>query len=329
VLGVGVFCINPTECDVRLTLRLRDFSTMSNQPPSLSGDTIKVEVSATSVGLEVKGTAARRAAHALLDLISPFTKGAGWLGQQISQAQLLSAIRAAAKAREQLRQEGITKADIPLKILLPWLDGASLETDGVESLTDAWAGLFVRAAKSADVVTISYIDTLKKLGKDEAELLQFFATDTSPAFSRIFYEREDYHIFSDNNPLRPNAITRIENLLKKKDLKALKEFMAQWGFQGMCQIILFSLDDQKLITTKYFDEHEHVIANLEHLGLISIKSKTIETKSGNIHFIWFEITKYTFDLIWACQGVLTGDERSPEVAEAKFDKKKAASEKRG
>jgi hypothetical protein len=292
-------------------------------------ETIKVEASPTSVSVEVSGRAASRATNALLDLISPFTQAFGLVGDQFSQIRLFAATRAARKAKEQLRREGISVANIPPKILLPWLEGASLETDEADSLADAWAGLFVRAAKSSDAVTISYIDTLKKLGKDEAELLQFFATDTSPAFSRIFYEREDYHIFSDKNPLRSNAITRIANLLKKKNLKALREFMGQWGFQGMCQIILFSLDDQKLISTEYFDEHEHVIANLEHLGLISIKSKTIETKAGNIHFIWFEITKYTFDLIWACQGVLTGDGRSPKAAEAKLDKKKVASEKRG
>ena len=272
-------------------------------------DTFKVEAKATSIAIDVKGRAASRAADALLDLISPFTNALGMVGDQLSNARRSAAIRAAAKAAKQLQDEGISSARIPPKILLPWLDGASLETDEAEggSLTDAWAGLFVRAAKSSDAVTISYIETLKKLGNEEAELLQFFATDTSPTYSQKFYESERGHIFSENNPLRFRAIGRLEEILAKKDnLSELREFMEAWGFQGMCQIVFFSTGAFHMVPTDYFRAHEHVISNLEHLSLITVTSKIIGTKAGDVEITWFEITKYAFDLIYACQGVLTG-----------------------
>jgi hypothetical protein len=282
---------------------------MQQHRPKNEADSLKVEASATSIAIEVKGRGASRAADALLDIISPFTNALGLLGDQFSNARRAAAIRAAAKAAKQLKDEGISSARIPPKILLPWLDGASLETDEAEgdSLTDAWAGLFVRAAKSSDAVTISYIETLKKLGKEEAELLQFFAMDTSPSYSQKFYESEGSQIFSDENPLRYRAISRLENILSKEGhIAELSEFMEHWGFQGMCQIIFFSTEMFGMVPTNYFREHEHVISNLEHLGLITTTSKIVETKAGNVEIIWFEITKYAFDLIYACQGVLTG-----------------------
>jgi hypothetical protein len=279
---------------------------MAKQQANRGDDAIKVEASSTSVAVSIEGRAASRAADALIDVISPFTNAAGWVGDQLSYVRIRAAIRAASKAGEQLKREGITNAKIPPKILLPWLEGASLETEETESLSDAWAGLFVRAAKSSDAVTISYIDTLKKLGKEEAELLQIFATDTSPDFSQIFYDREDFHIFSETNRLRHVAISELETLLSKKNIGPLAKYMNEWGYQGMCQIILFSCEGHRLVPTEYFKKHEHVIANLEHLGLISTKQKIIETKKGPVEIFWFEITKYTFDLIWACHGTLTG-----------------------
>src|SRR5262249_16300538 len=158
---------------------------------------------------------------------------------------------------EMLKHERIETAQIPPKILLPWLEGASLETDETESLSDAWAGLFVRAAKSSDAVVVSYMETLKKLGKREAELLQFFATDTSPFYSEKFYEIDGLHIFSEKNSLRSRAIGQIEVILAKQSSRTeLREYMDSWGIQGMCQIIFFSTKDGPIIPTKFFEENE-------------------------------------------------------------------------
>jgi hypothetical protein len=280
---------------------------MSKHPVQSQADSIKLKTSASSVDLEVRGNAAARTADALLSLVSPFTNAAGWVGDRLAEARINAALRAVRKATEQLKKEGISSAHIPPKVFLPWLEGASLETeDESEDLADAWAGLFVRAAKSSDAATISYIETLKKLGKDEAELLEFFATDTSPFYSEKFYELDGLHIFSDKNPLRKHALKKIAQFIKGNNEVELGSFIEHWGIQGMCQIIFYSCAGVRMRQTEYFREHEHAISNLEHLGLISIKTKTIKTAAGNIEIIWFEITKYAFDLIWACKGKVTG-----------------------
>jgi hypothetical protein len=285
-------------------------------------DSLKVEVSASSFALEAKGDAASRATHALLDLVSPFTNAMGWVGEQLSYARKLAAIRAASQAAKKLREEGISEAKIPPKVFLPWLEGASLETDEVENLSEAWAGLFVRAAKSSDAVTLSYIETLKKLGKPEAELLQFFATDTSPFYSEGFYGEKLIHIFSESNPLRHNLIGRLEKVLRKKPtVGSMKDLMEHFGLQGMCQVIFFSAGDARMVATKFFEENEHVIANLQHLGLISVNSAQFSTEFGVVEVIYFEITKYAFDLVWACQGILTG--RKAHIARESASKKES------
>jgi hypothetical protein len=281
---------------------------MSRETRAPSVDAVKLKVSHSSIAVEARGDAATRATNALLDLVSPFTNGMGWVGDQLSYARKLAALRAASKASKRLKEEGILEAKIPPKVFLPWLEGASLETDEASNLSDEWAGIFVRAAKSSDAVTISYIETLKKLGKREAELLQFFATDTSPFYSEAFYGKKEMHIFLDSNPLLCNLIERLEKTLLKKQVRVgdIRKVMEHLGIQGMCQVIFFSVGNAKMVATKFFVEHEHVIANLEHLGLISVQSAKLATKAGSVDIIYFEITKYAFDLVWACQGILTG-----------------------
>ena len=241
----------------------------------------------------------------------PFTNAFGLVGDQISYARRSAAIRAASAASAQLKEEGITRADIPPKVLLPWLEGASLETDEQENLTQAWAGLFVRAAKSPDAVTVSYIETLKRLGKEEASLLEFFATDTSPVYSSIFYDPSRVDVFSEDNPLRINFLSKLDDAIQSGiTIGNLQKRMENLGIQGMCQVIFFSLNEHRMVPTDFFDKHQHAISNLEHLRLIDVKSCDFDLKSGNLTVVWFQITKYAFDLIWACQGTLTGQQAS-------------------
>jgi hypothetical protein len=168
-------------------------------------------------------------------------------------------------------------------------------------------GTFCARGQIVRAVTLSYIETLKKLGKNEASLLKFFAGDTSPTYSEKFYE-EDNSIFSDSNPLRKGAIDNVKEILESPEstLGDLREFMDAWGVQGVCRIIFFSIRDMQMVPTKFFREHEHVISNLEHLGLISIQTKQIKVGKDVLEITWFQITKYAFDMMWACEGVLTG-----------------------
>ena len=285
---------------------------MRNPVPNQSmQDSFKVAATASSASVEMRGTGVSRVTDALLDLVAPFTNAAGWLGDKLSYGRRDAAIRAASRARAQLQREGISSGEIPPKIFLPWLEGASLETDQSDNLTDAWAGLFVRSVKSADAVVISYIETLKKLGKKKAELLEFFATDTSPTFSLKFYHPDADGMFLDSNPLLRHVIDRVEMALDSKDFHGIADFFDRIGVQGMCQIIFYTSELTGTQSTPFFEQNEHEISNLEHLGLITIRSRNLPTSQGAVQIVWFEITKYAFDMVWACLGTLTGDTKVP------------------
>jgi len=274
-------------------------------PPS-SDEEFSVKVGADGMSVSSKGDAAARLSHALADALSPLSNSIGWLGDQISIKRQMAALRAATKARAQLADEGITEANIPPRILLPWLEGASLnDGDTNDPLTEAWAGLLVRAAKSSDAAVASYIETLKRIGKEEAELLQFFATDTSPDYGQKFYTPGEFDELFSKNAQLDTAFALFESALQERDIDKLREYFDSFGIQAMRQIIFFSTPFAQMISTPYFDKHEHAVSNLEHLGLIRIYSNPLILRSGNIEIVWLAITKFAFDLIWACEGKKT------------------------
>lgn len=273
---------------------------MSKYP--IDSSRVDFEASATGLKLGATGGGAARLSEALADLLSPFSNVAGLAGDIVANARREAAFRAARKGIEMLEKEGITSGDVPPKILLPWLDGASLETEGKASLEDAWAGLLARAVKSSDAVLISYMEALKRIGAKEAELLWFFASDTSPSFSEKFY---DPMLSGGFDAESINPVDVVKSLDKITDVEKFSAHMETFGLQLMSQVIYYSVGNSSTITTAYFDENEQVVANLEHLGLIKIgKRRFVGARIYVIH--WFEITKFGFDMMWACRGAVTG-----------------------
>jgi hypothetical protein len=273
-----------------------------------SPDKLKVQAGPAALSIEVSGGAGARAGHAFLDLLSPFTSAAGLIGDRLNHLRQRAAISALVKARKQLDAEGIAPAEIPPKILLPWVEGASLETDDSNSLTEAWAGLFVRAVKSADAVTISYIETLRRLGLPEAKLIEFLATDTSPVFSRKFYESGDKLLFSKSAFVMMEPDQRISDFLQNERQDSdVGDFFESFAIQFMAKIIFYSISERRMIETKFFKENEHAIANLEHLGLIYISTEFFKINDIAYEVKWLKITKFAFDLVWACNGRFTGN----------------------
>jgi hypothetical protein len=275
-------------------------------------ESFAVEAGSSDVKIAAKGGGAGRLSEALADLISPFSNLMGILGDQLQHARNAAAYRAAKKGVEMLDREGIRAGNIPPKILLPWLEGASLESEKDEILEDAWAGLFARAVKSSDATIISYIEVLRRIGVKEAELLRFFATDTSPFFSQRFFDPRFFGGLNSPNLMPEKALEAFDRSTPAQ----LREHMEHFGLQSMCQVIYYSVNDSSIYTTKYFEENEQVVSNLEHLGLININLRTFSGEKRQYTIYWFEITKFAFDMFWACQGELTGMQNTKFRAKA-------------
>lgn len=268
-------------------------------------DSLDIEVKADGVKLSTSGGSASGVIQAIGDLLSPFTNAFGMVGDQLKIARHVATLRAAQKAREMLAKDGIHSGDVPPKILLPWLEGASLELDEDEALQAAWGGLLARAVKSPDAATVSYMDVLRKMGTKEAELLSFYSGDTAPFFSSKFYGLNGIEPFSTENPLFENATNRLDKL---DTLDEQRKYFDGLGLQMMRQVIFFSVDGGRYNTTPYFDENEVAVSNLEHLGLVKIVKRSFDSRKHQVSVVWFELTKFGFDMMWACNGQKTGGE---------------------
>ena len=100
------------------------------------------------------------------------------------------------KAERMAKEAGFTPQAVPLKILFPLLEGASMEED--ENLHDMWAALLANASleHTAEKIKPGFIAVLKQMSPDEALLLRFVA-DRKPSFGEDgFYPR----MYSENNP---------------------------------------------------------------------------------------------------------------------------------
>lgn len=271
-----------------------------------SEDKLSVKVSKSGVEVTAAGEASKSLSKSLVEILSPFTNSLGFIGDRLAMARRASVIRAAKKATERLADEGITKGCIPPKLLLPWLEGVSLEVDDDETLQDMWAGLLVRSVKSSDAANISYCDVLKKIGTDEAKLLHWWATDT-PAFnSSKYYELNDTDPMSNSNPLLPNICSYLDSSSSNDELR---ENIDKLSIQTMRQPIFFSINGTRFETTPFFEANESAVSNLEHLGVIRIRTSKFESDFNKYSIVWFALTKFGFDLMYACQGTVVGGER--------------------
>ena len=86
------------------------------------------------------------------------------------------------KAEKMAMDAGFTPKAVPIKILFPLLEGASLEED--ETLHTMWAALLANASSDmAEIVRPSFISILKEMAPDEARLLSEVARKRDGLFS--------------------------------------------------------------------------------------------------------------------------------------------------
>src|SRR5437016_1130922 len=73
------------------------------------------------------------------------------------------------KAERMAQEAGFTPKAVPIKLLFPLLEGASLEED--EDVHTMWAALLANAASPTGGIRPGFIATLKQMSKDEAAIL--------------------------------------------------------------------------------------------------------------------------------------------------------------
>lgn len=130
---------------------------------------MKAKVSVTKLEGEIE--ASKEEAEGFLNGIVPesIKELGGILTDTVKYWRFKNQVSIIKKAKNVLDENNLSKQNIPLKTLVPLLEGASLEEE--ESMQTRWANLLANAVSGAIEVTPSYVEILKELSPVEALLL--------------------------------------------------------------------------------------------------------------------------------------------------------------
>lgn len=116
----------------------------------------------------------------------------GCLGIKVKEWRYKRTVDTILKARQYLHDKGVDPRIVPLKILHPLLESASLEDDG--NMQEKWAALLANAAdpKKSDDIHSSYIEILKQLTPIEAKILDDYYSLYQEIEEKIRWERTGF-----------------------------------------------------------------------------------------------------------------------------------------
>ncbi len=135
-------------------------------------DSISIALAKSSIS-----EALEAARQLMLKLLGPACEEAGVLLQDtIRTYRLRNQLKMLGKTQEMLSRAGIEPKSVPLRVLVPILDGASLEDN--EGLTDKWAALLANASRFDEISHFSHVfaDILKQLTPVDALILERLAS---------------------------------------------------------------------------------------------------------------------------------------------------------
>jgi hypothetical protein len=109
-------------------------------------------------------------ADLLLKLTGPLAdEVGGTIGEAVSYYRLKLRIKLFQKTQRMLKDAGINAQAVPPRLFLPIIESGSIEGD--EDLHSRWAALLANAARSGDSVHPSFIEVLRQLSPEDAQLL--------------------------------------------------------------------------------------------------------------------------------------------------------------
>lgn len=114
-------------------------------------------------GLEPIGDIVKRVAGPLADEIGES------LAVLARPYRIMLSVKMFQKTQRMLKEAGITPQAVPPRLFLPILEGASIQDD--DDLHTRWSALLANAATSPGLVHPSYVEILKQLTPEDAQLL--------------------------------------------------------------------------------------------------------------------------------------------------------------
>lgn len=153
----------------------------SGTSPQLSIDLGVGLKASAEIKTEIPSHETGRLVSALVDIIRPFTEARGLKADQIRVQREDVLFEIASKARRRAELEGLQLNPVPTKLLVPFMEKASLEGSD-ESMQERWASLLNSATKSYQARQLTFVEILSRLSSDELTLVELicFGYDRFP-----------------------------------------------------------------------------------------------------------------------------------------------------
>ena len=262
----------------------------------------KLKVRATTDGLEIVASGGNIGNYhsQLQDLISPLAEGMGYIGDQIKLRRVQTAFKVLSRMHEIAAENGYILKPVKSKFLIELLEKSSVEDPNDKEMMEIWAKLLASASVNSNNAQVSYVDLLRVLRKEDAEILQHLALDTSPDASLDFYHLHTWTDFCEATSKRLNSILAENSGKSFGDILDLIEGLA---LQFNNKLLYIRTEGTRVLPTEYYKENKKSISILEREGAIKVEFGSIKLGNLVLEACWLRITKFGFDFVVACEGL--------------------------
>jgi hypothetical protein len=274
------------------------------------------------VSTEIPSQSSGRLIDAVTDIFRPFSEKRGLKADQIRLQREDVLLEIAKRAHQRLRLEDAPISPIPNKILVPFLEKASLEDEN-SFLLDRWADLLVSAARSTQAVHPRLIQVLSELTPAEALLLRHIAmngefarfrlhdsvVEFEPHTARFRIDKIIDELLGDCDFLRDDeAMYQLERSILDK--KFYLEIDKLFAFPGVAPVLVFIAVDRtdvwssepaesSTISNEIY-ENDRAVSVLQSLRIIEKNHIDVVRGTLEIEVYYLNITELGIDLLINC-----------------------------
>ena len=175
----------------------------------------------------------------LTKLLGPAASEAGELfADRIRYLRWKNTLHILQQSKQELDKRKLTVQNIPLKTLLPILEGASLESDD-ENLQTKWSNLLVSAA-SGNSTHPSYPKILSELTSSEAKLLDYlYVSEIELEIQKNEFELLRHRFMPSTN----NEQNNINRLKIKEINQNINKIYDKFSLENICKNLSYSKEE--------------------------------------------------------------------------------------
>lgn len=276
-------------------------------------DETSLEISETGAKFSTKGSAGARAAHSLIDMVSPFTEGGGAIGDVIRYFRQDMAIRATQRSLQIAETLNIPIKPVPAKFLVDWVEKASLEDPEDNSLTELWAGLLVSAGNQISPAHYQFKRIVSEMTPAHIELLSIICDHNFDHYAP-YTPVKDYSALTSLFEKEKDELVAINDL--EADPMDILNGLDNNTFKverfSIVTVPKFSMNENleiarnRTVFNNYTDAH--VIKHFIEVGIIDRIERSIKVKCENLdnrlaHYLKFTalyLTPFGSDFLEAC-----------------------------